>query len=90
LGVSESTEDNLKLEHSYDLDNSNTNKIFGQDMNSSNREHILVSDLSANDDSNRLFMKENNIEIENVNICEDLNGLRNDNFKPVQKMHSHI
>jgi len=85
------TVDNSNFEHSDDLDNSHSNKIFGHDLNISNREHILVSDLSANDDSNSQYNREHNIDIDNINVHDLTNEIRqrHDSFKPVKKSNSN-
>ena len=66
--------------------------MFGQEIISSNREHVLVSDLSGNDDINSQYMKDNNIDVQNIDvkgISDDI-SLRNDQYKPVQKINSHL
>ena len=89
------TVDNSNFDNSDDLDNSTSNKIFGplNDLNVSNREHILVSDLSANDDSQSQYNKDHNIDMDNINVhdlgSDILQQRHHDSFKPVKKSNSN-
>ena len=91
LNIENSDDLNCRQLNSEDRKSSTQNQIFDNpnELNTSNREHILVSDLSANDDSQSITNKEVlNADIDNINEVHDLksNNKINDNLK---RRHSY-